>query len=185
MQKLNNQSLNRLSIPAFQQAKKQPIVLLLDNIRSMHNIGAAFRIADAFLLEKIYLCGITACPPHREIHKTALGAENSVIWEYVNDIATLVLKLQGEEYTVTACEQTTESITLGRYEPSALQKHAFIFGNEVFGVQDDVLALCDLALAIPQYGTKHSLNVSVSMGIVVWEMIQYICKPQNKPAKEV
>ncbi len=180
MQKLNNYALNRLSIEAFQQAQKVPIVLILDNIRSMHNIGAAFRIADAFLLEKIYLCGITACPPHREIHKTALGAENSVAWEYVPDIATLIPKLKEDGYIVTACEQTTESITLGLYEPSDLAKHAFIFGNEIFGVQEHVLSLCDLALEIPQYGTKHSLNVSVSMGIVVWEMIQYISKRQKK-----
>jgi 23S rRNA (guanosine2251-2'-O)-methyltransferase len=172
MQKLNNQGLKRLSISDFQQAAKQPISLVLDNIRSMHNIGAAFRIADAFLLEKIYLCGITACPPHREIHKTALGAENSVVWEYIDDTSSLVLKLKEQGYVVAACEQTTESIALASYNPVSLHNLALIFGNEILGVQDNVLAVCDLALEIPQYGTKHSLNVSVSMGIVVWEIVR-------------
>lgn len=184
MQKSNNEALQRLSVAAFQQAPKQPIVLVLDNIRSMHNIGAAFRIADAFLLEKLYLCGITACPPHREIHKTALGAENSVAWEYVKDITALVPVLKNSGYVITACEQTTASITLGSYQADPLQKHAFIFGNEVFGVQDHVLSLCDRALEIPQYGTKHSLNVSVSMGIVVWDILQGITTSQHRRAPD-
>lgn len=171
MQKLKLQELNRLSIEEFQRAPKRPISLVLDNIRSMHNIGASFRIADAFLLEKIYLCGITACPPHREIHKTALGAENTVPWEYVSDPITLLPRLKKRGYVITALEQTDQSIFLQHYSPRASHPHALVFGNEVFGMSEEVLALCDLALEIPQSGTKHSLNVAVSMGIAVWEMV--------------
>jgi tRNA G18 (ribose-2'-O)-methylase SpoU len=171
MQKLKLHELNRLSIQDFQTASKQPIVLVLDNIRSMHNIGATFRIADAFLLKKIYLCGITACPPHREIHKTALGAEEAVVWEYISHITTLLPRLKARGYVIAALEQTDQSIALQDYSSSPFQKHALVFGNEVFGISEEALALCDVALEIPQYGTKHSLNVSVSIGIAVWEMI--------------
>ncbi len=177
MQKLKLQELNRLSVQDFQAAPKQPIVLVLDNIRSMHNIGAAFRIADAFLLEKVYLCGITARPPHREIHKTALGAEDTVVWEYVPDTATLLPTLKTTGYVIAALEQTDQSIALQNYSPAKFHKHALVFGNEVFGISEEALALCDLALEIPQYGTKHSLNVSVSMGIAVWEMVTSILHP--------
>ncbi len=174
MQKLKLQELNRLSIQDFQAAPKRPITLVLDNIRSMHNIGAAFRIADAFLLEKIYLCGITARPPHREIHKTALGAEDTVAWAYIPDTAALLQNLKANGYLVAALEQTDQSMALQNYFPAQFQKHALVFGNEVFGVNEAALALCDLALEIPQYGTKHSLNVAVSMGIAVWEMAKSI-----------
>jgi 23S rRNA (guanosine2251-2'-O)-methyltransferase len=170
MQKLKLQELNRLSVQEFQTASKLPVVLVLDNIRSMHNIGAAFRIADAFLLEKAYLCGITAHPPHREIHKTALGAEDTVAWEYIPDTATLLPSLKASGYVIAALEQTNQSIPLQNYQPALTKKYALVFGNEVFGISEEALALCDVALEIPQYGTKHSLNVAVSMGIAVWEM---------------
>lgn len=170
MQKLKLQELNRLSIQDFQTAPKRPIALVLDNVRSMHNIGAAFRIGDAFLLEKIYLCGITAHPPHREIHKTALGAEDTVAWEYIPHTAALLPSLKAKGYVIAALEQTDQSITLQNYSPPQFHKHALVFGNEVFGISEEALALCDVALEIPQYGTKHSLNVSVSMGIAVWEV---------------
>lgn len=174
MQKLTLQELNRLSKQDFQTAPKQPIVLVLDNIRSMHNIGAAFRIADAFLLKKIYLCGITARPPHREIHKTALGAEDTVAWEYIPHTATLLSTLKATGYVVAALEQTDQSIALQKYSLQQSQKYALVFGNEVFGISEAALAVCDMALEIPQYGTKHSLNVSVSMGIAVWEIAKTI-----------
>jgi tRNA G18 (ribose-2'-O)-methylase SpoU len=170
MRKLSSQELNRLSVQDFKDILKLPLVLVLDNLRSMHNIGAAFRIADAFLLEKIYLCGITAQPPHREIHKTALGAEETVAWEHTSNAFTLVQSLKQSGYLIVAVEQTNQSIPLQDYQPSVNQKYALIFGNEVFGIQEEVLAACDVAIEIPQYGTKHSLNVSVSMGIAIWEI---------------
>jgi tRNA G18 (ribose-2'-O)-methylase SpoU len=170
MRKLSSQELNRLSIQDFKDIPKLPLVLVLDNLRSMHNIGAAFRIADAFLLEKIYLCGITAQPPHREIHKTALGAEETVAWEHTSNAFTLVQSLKQSDYLIVAVEQTNQSIPLQDYQPSVNQKYALVFGNEVFGIQEEVLTACDVAIEIPQYGTKHSLNVSVSMGIAIWEI---------------
>jgi len=170
MKKLSTQELNRLSTKEFKNAPKIPLVLVLDNLRSMHNIGAAFRIADAFLLEKIYLCGITAQPPHRDIHKTALGAEETVIWEYVPDTYTLLQSLKNSGYLIVALEQTDKSIPLQDYQTNANNKYALVFGNEVFGIQEEALAACNLALEIPQHGTKHSLNVSVSMGIAIWEL---------------
>ncbi|ACE06146.1 hypothetical protein Aasi_0766 [Candidatus Amoebophilus asiaticus 5a2] len=170
MKKLSTQELGRLSTKEFKNALKIPLILVLDNLRSMHNIGAAFRIADAFLLEKIYLCGITAQPPHREIHKTALGAEETVIWEYVPDTYTLLQSLKTKGYLIVALEQTDESIPLQSYQINSNNKCALVFGNEVFGIQEEALAACDLALEIPQHGTKHSLNVSVSMGIAIWEL---------------
>lgn len=147
-------------------------MMVLDNVRSMHNVGAAFRIADAFLIEKLCLCGITATPPHREIHKTALGAEEHVLWEYAKDTLSIVKQLKKDGYHITAIEQTDTSQPLYTSSYPAIQKRAVVFGNEVFGIQEEVLAACDTCLEIPQYGVKHSLNVSVSMGIVVWELIQ-------------
>ena len=170
MKKLSTQELNRLSIEAFKNTPKIPLVLVLDNLRSMHNIGAAFRIADAFLLEKIYLCGITAQPPHRDIHKTALGAEETVIWEHLSDTCTLLQSLKNSGYLIVALEQTDQSIPLQDYQTSLNKKYGLVFGNEVFGIQEEALASCDVALEIPQHGTKHSLNVSVSMGIAIWEI---------------
>ncbi|OJW66622.1 MAG: RNA methyltransferase [Candidatus Amoebophilus sp. 36-38] len=170
MKKLSLQELNRKSIEAFRTARKLPLVLVLDNIRSMHNIGAAFRIADAFLVEKIYLCGITAQPPHREIHKTALGAEETVAWEYASDSSILLQHLKKNGYLIVGLEQTDKSLLLYDYPATEDQKYALVVGNEVFGINEEALAACDIALEIPQYGTKHSLNVAVSMGIAVWEI---------------
>lgn len=170
MKKLSLQQLNRKTIDVFKNTPKLPLVLVLDNIRSMHNIGAAFRIADAFLIEKIYLCGITAQPPHREIHKTALGAEDTVAWEYIADTATLLKDLRKEDYIIVGLEQTDESICLYDYQLADAKKYAIVVGNEVFGISEEALATCNVVLEIPQYGTKHSLNVSVSMGIAVWEL---------------
>ncbi len=148
--------------------------MVLDNIRSMHNVGAAFRIADAFLVAKIYLCGITGTPPHQKIHKTALGAEEHVAWEHAQDTLAVIERLKAAGYVVAAVEQTDTSKTLHTFTPLAKQPYAVVFGHEVFGVQDHVLAACDLCLEIPQYGVKHSLNVSVSMGIVAWEFARSI-----------
>jgi 23S rRNA (guanosine2251-2'-O)-methyltransferase len=137
----------------------------------MYNVGAAFRIADAFLLEKLYLCGITAFPPHREIHKTALGAEQHVSWEHTQDTLSVVKRLKTEDYVIIAIEQTNTSKALRTFSSSVTQKYAVVFGHEVFGIQETVLSACDICLEIPQHGVKHSLNVSVSMGIVAWELV--------------
>ncbi len=144
--------------------------MVLDNVRSMHNVGAAFRIADAFLVEKVYLCGITATPPHREIYKTALGAEEHVAWEHAQETLTVVQRLKTAGYVVIAVEQANASRALHTFTRATTQKYAVVFGHEVFGIQEAVLAACDVCLEIPQRGVKHSLNVSVSMGIVVWEL---------------
>jgi len=170
MRKLKTHELPRLSPEAFQVSKKTPLVMVLDNVRSMHNVGAAFRIADAFLLEKLYLCGITATPPHREIYKTALGAEEHVAWEQAQDTLSIIKRLKTEGYVVIAVEQADASKALHTFSGSAIQKYAIVFGHEVFGIQEAVLSICDICLEIPQHGVKHSLNVSVSMGIVVWEL---------------
>jgi 23S rRNA (guanosine2251-2'-O)-methyltransferase len=170
IRQLSIQELGRLSEQDFKVTKKLPLVLVLDNIRSMHNVGAAFRIADAFLVEKIYLCGITAQPPHRAIHKTALGAENTIEWEYTSDTASLLRQLKKAGYLITAVEQTNASIVLDQYRPVAEQPYCLVFGHELLGITATALSYCDLALSIPQHGTKHSLNVAVAMGIVVWEI---------------
>lgn len=170
MKKLKLEELNRLSVEEFKEAPKTPLVLVLDNVRSMNNVGSAFRTADAFALEKVYLCGITGTPPHREIQKTALGAEQAVDWEHAPDTAELCKKLQAEGYKVLAVEQAEGSIMLHKFTPQQDQKYALVFGNEVFGVEDQVMELADGCLEIPQYGTKHSLNISVSIGVVVWQL---------------
>ena len=162
--------LGRKTPEGYRSAKKMPVVIVLDNIRSMMNTGAVFRTADAFLLEGIYLCGFTATPPHREIHKTALGATESVAWQYFERTVDAVALLKKEGYVVLALEQTTQSIHLQEFHPEKDRKYAVVFGNEVKGVSNEVLALCDLCLEIPQFGTKHSLNVSVTAGIVVWDL---------------
>ncbi|MFY0643208.1 MAG: RNA methyltransferase [Bacteroidia bacterium] len=165
--KLRNEELNRISVEKFKKVSKSPIVLVLDNIRSMHNVGAIFRTSDAFLIDKIYLCGITAQPPHRDIRKTALGAEESVEWEYVQDAVGLVKNLT--DYDIYALEQTENSIPLRNFKNSG-KKIALIVGNEVDGVQQELLDFCDASIEIPQFGTKHSFNVSVSAGIALWEI---------------
>ena len=166
--KLFNNELNRIDIEQYKQSVKTPIVLILDNIRSQHNIGSAFRTSDAFRLEKIYLCGICAVPPTPEIHKSALGAEFSVEWEHIDDTMDAVNRLKSEGYTIVSVEQAENSTMLDDFEYDDSKKYAFIFGNEVKGVQQSVVDASDICLEIPQYGTKHSLNVSVSIGIVLW-----------------
>ena len=171
--KLANSELNRLNIDEFKTAEKRPIVLILDNIRSQHNIGAAFRTGDAFRIEKVYLCGICATPPTAEIHKSALGAENSVEWEYLKDTADAIQKLKNQGYTIVGVEQTENSIALNKFTIEEDKKYALIFGNEVKGVAQPLLDYCDYCIEIPQEGTKHSLNVSVSIGVVLWD---FYCK---------
>ncbi len=147
-----------------------PLVVVLDNVRSCHNIGSVFRTSDALLVEKIYLCGITSTPPDKEIRKTALGAENSVAWEYLTSTLEIVSRLKEEGYVIVAIEQVEKSISLENYVPPENIKLALVFGNEVKGVQQEVVDVCDFALEIPQYGTKHSFNISVSVGIVLWDL---------------
>ena len=169
MRKLKNEELNRKTVVDFKEATKTPLILILDNIRSLNNIGSVFRSADAFLVEKIYLCGITAVPPHRDIHKTALGATDNVAWEYVENTLVVVKKLQEEGTSVWAIEQTENATLLNSFKPKPKTKHAFVLGNEVRGVSQEVVSACGQALEIPQYGTKHSLNISVATGIIVWD----------------
>jgi len=169
MRKLKNEELIRKTVSDFKQAEKIPLILILDNIRSLNNIGSVFRTADAFLIEKIYLCGITATPPHKDIHKTALGATENVAWEYVENTLDVVQKLQNEKVSVWAIEQTEKAVLLDVFQPKKNTKHAFILGNEVRGVAQEVVNACGQALEIPQFGTKHSLNISVATGVVVWD----------------
>jgi tRNA G18 (ribose-2'-O)-methylase SpoU len=171
MRKRSADELDRLSVEAYRQAGKHPVVVLLDDVRSAHNVGSAFRTADAFRVEKLYLCGITGTPPHREITKTALGADESVAWEYAADALAAVQTLKNAGYRVVAVEQAEGSVLLQAFDVSSDGRYCFIFGNEVFGVGDELMAACDACLEIPQFGTKHSLNVSVSVGIVLWEVI--------------
>lgn len=176
MRKLTIEELGRISAQEFKTIKKHSVVVVLDNVRSMHNVGAIFRTCDAFLVEKLVLCGITAKPPHREIQKTALGATESVTWEYVEQTASAVVSLQEKGYKLVAVEQTDQSRQLQHFHPNIAEKYAFIFGNEAFGVSDDVVALAEEALEIPQFGTKHSLNIAVSVGIVLWHYAQAVIK---------
>lgn len=168
--KLKNSELGRISPEAYKTEDKTPIVLVLDNIRSLNNIGSVFRTADAFLVEKIYLCGITATPPHKDIQKTALGATDSVDWEYAENTQELVQKLKDQGVQIAAIEQAENATFLSDFNPGKDQKYAFIFGNEVKGVQQEVVDKSDLVIEIPQYGTKHSLNISVSAGVVIWDV---------------
>lgn len=170
MRKLENSELDRLNIAEFKQVEKTPICIVLDNVRSLNNIGSVFRTADAFLIEKIYLCGITATPPHKEIHKTALGATDSVSWEYRESTMALLGELKAEGYTLLAVEQAENALRLNDFGIEANTKYALIFGNEVKGVSQEVVSASDQVLEIPQYGTKHSLNISVSVGVVVWDL---------------
>lgn len=170
MRKLKNEELNRIDVEAFKEADKSPIVIILDNIRSLNNIGSVFRTSDAFLIEKIYLCGITAQPPHKDIRKTALGATESVAWEYKESTVDLVKSLTADGYTILAIEQTENAIMLNNLEIDATKKYALVFGNEVKGVSQEVVDASHNVVEIPQYGTKHSLNISVSAGVVIWDL---------------
>ncbi len=172
MRKLENNELDRKSIEDFKEAKKTPLIIILDDIRSLNNIGSVFRTSDAFLLEKIYLCGITATPPNKEIHKTALGATETVTWEHHTDITSVIEKLKKENVQIFAIEQVENSIFLQDFEIDKAQKYALVFGNEVFGVSQKAIELCDGTIEIPQLGTKHSLNIAVSAGIVIWDLFQ-------------
>ena len=176
MRKLRNIELNRISVSEFKTTEKTPLVVILDNIRSCNNIGSVFRTSDALLVEKIYLCGITATPPNKDIHKTALDAEKSVYWEYYKNTEVAVAELKNEGYKVYAIEQVENSILLPNFQPGKNEKIAIIFGNEVKGVKQTVVDICDGSIEIPQYGTKHSLNISVSAGIVLWDIFQKIRK---------
>lgn len=169
MRKLKITEMNRLTVEEFQKVKKIPLVMVLDDIRSLYNVGSVFRTADAFRIEKILLCGITGCPPSIEIHKTALGAEQSVNWEYLKNTRDAVNKLHEKGYTVLAIEQVDGSTLLNKWSPIYSYKYAFVMGNEVKGVKQEVINICDGSLEIPQYGTKHSLNVSCTASIVMWE----------------
>ncbi len=170
MRKLRNNELGRISVDEFKEAEKTPIIVVLDNIRSLNNVGSVFRTSDAFLIEKIYLCGITATPPNKEIHKTALGATESVAWEYVEDTLTLVEKLKDEGVKVFAIEQADNSTKLDKLSVTKADKYAIVFGNEVKGVQQEVVTASHNCIEIPQLGTKHSLNISVSCGVVLWDL---------------
>lgn len=170
MRKLSMDELSRIGIDDFKNSAKTPILVVLDNIRSQNNIGSVFRTADAFRIEAIYLCGITATPPHREIHKTALGATDSVDWKYFETTKEAINTLKNKDYKIYAVEQIESSIKLNNLEIESNERIALVFGNEINGVNEDVLPLCDNAIEIPQIGTKHSLNMAVSAGIVLWEL---------------
>ena len=178
MRKLENSELDRKSIEAFKQSEKTPIIIILDDIRSLHNIGSVFRTADAFLIEKIYLCGITATPPNKEIHKTALGATETVAWEHTKDVLEVIRNLKNEKTTVLAIEQVESAVFLQDFAIEEDKKYALVFGNEVYGVSQEAVELCDGCIEIPQLGTKHSLNISVSTGIVVWDLFKKMKWPK-------
>lgn len=172
MKKLTMEELDRISVTEFKESEKSPVVIILDNVRSQHNVGSIFRTADAFRIAEIHLCGITATPPNREIQKTALGATESVNWKYFDSTQKSIELLKELGYKIIAVEQVHDSVAINDFKSEEYQKLALIFGNEVHGVDEEILALCDSFIEIPQFGTKHSLNVSVSAGIVIWE----ICK---------
>lgn len=174
--KKSMQELKRLSNEQFKAARKHPIVLILDNIRSMNNVGSAFRTGDAFAIEHLFLCGITPQPPHREIHKTAIGATESVEWKYFESTTEAINLLKSEGYTICAIEQTENSISLTELSIQKDEKVAIIMGNEVNGVDQDVIDISDKCIEIPQFGTKHSLNVSVCTGVVLWELVKQLKK---------
>ncbi len=179
MRKLSMDDLNRLTAEEFQRVEKFPYILILDDIRSMNNVGSVFRTADAFKVEKVILGGITARPPHREIQKTALGADETVAWEHVENVLEYIKYLQTEGYTVAAVEQVENSVSLLGFEPDLNKKYAFIFGNEVFGVSQQVVEQADFCLEVPQFGTKHSLNISVTTGIICWDFVSKFLASKN------
>ena len=172
MKKLSLKELNRISVKEFKKQDKAPFVFVLDNVRSALNVGSIFRTSDAFALEKIYLCGITAKPPHKEILKTAIGATSSVDWEHQISTAEVVQKLKNDGYFIIGIEQTNESISLQNFKLDKTKKYAIVLGNEVKGVDDDVLKLVDASIEVPQFGTKHSLNVSVCGGLIIWDLFK-------------
>lgn len=171
MKKLKTEELKRIGTEEYKQAEKKPVMIVLDNVRSLNNIGSIFRTADAFRIEGIYLCGITACPPHREIQKTALGATESVEWKYFEDIEEAIGALKQNSYKILAAEQTDNSTKLNHFFPEKNQKYALVFGNEINGVSDILVESADDCIEIPQYGTKHSFNVTVSAGIILWDIL--------------
>ena len=172
MRKLENSELDRKTIDDFKKSDKTPLIIVLDDIRSLHNIGSVFRTADAFLIEKIILCGITATPPNKEIHKTALGATETVAWEHHENVLEVIESLKKENVLTLAIEQVESSIFLQDFTVEKNQKYALVFGNEVYGVAQEAVAICDGCIEIPQLGTKHSLNIAVSAGIVVWDLFK-------------
>jgi len=174
MRKLENSELERKSIEDFKKSDKTPLILVLDDIRSLHNIGSVFRTADAFLVEKIILCGITATPPNKEIHKTALGATETVSWEHHENVIEVIENLKKENVVTLAIEQVESAVFLQDFTVEKNQKYALVFGNEVFGVSQEAVAVCDGCIEIPQLGTKHSLNISVTAGIVIWDIFKKI-----------
>lgn len=169
MRKLKLDELNRASIEEFKEQDKLPVVVVLDNVRSMHNIGSIFRTSDGFAVTAVYLCGITARPPHREIEKTALGATQSIAWEYFENTIEAIAKLRESDYKIVAIEQAENSTMLNEFTPSPGEKYALIFGNEVNGVSEEAMQVIDTCIEIPQFGTKHSFNIVVSAGIVLWD----------------
>lgn len=169
MQKLKMTDLNRVDVAAFKEQEKLPVVVILDNVRSMNNVGSAFRTADGFSIEKIYLCGITAQPPHREIEKTAIGATASVDWKHFENTVDAIQELKSEGYQIIAIEQAVDSTYLHQFQPTDTEKYALIFGNEVNGVSEEAMAMIDHCIEIPQFGTKHSFNIVISAGIVLWD----------------
>lgn len=177
MRKLENSELDRKSIEDFKKSDKTPLIIVLDDIRSLHNIGSVFRTSDAFLVEKIILCGITATPPNKEIHKTALGATETVAWEHHENVLEVIENLKKENILTLAIEQVESAIFLQDFKVEKNQKYALIFGNEVYGVAQEAVAICDGCIEIPQLGTKHSLNIAVSAGIVVWDLFQKLNWP--------
>lgn len=173
--KILNSELNRKTVEDFKRSEKTPLIIILDDVRSLNNIGSVFRTADAFLVEKIYLCGITACPPNKEIHKTALGATDTVAWTYCKTVEEAISELRQEDIEIWSIEQVENAVMLNDFEVNENQKYAVIFGNEVKGVSEKAIALSDGCIEIPQLGTKHSLNISVSTGIVVWDFAKKLC----------
>lgn len=169
MKKLKSDELNRVGVEEFREQEKLPVIVVLDNVRSMHNIGSVFRTADGFAIEKLYLCGITAQPPHREIEKTALGATQSVAWTHFESTLEAVASLREDGYEIIAIEQASGSMMLNTFQPESSKKYALIFGNEVNGVSEEVMAQIDKCIEIPQFGTKHSFNIVISAGIVLWD----------------
>ena len=174
MKKLKNSELSRLSIEEFKNSSKTPVIVILDNIRSAHNVGSVFRTCDAFLIDKIILCGITAIPPNKEIRKTALGSSESVDWRYYKNTEEVIMKLKKKDYQIIAVEQANKSIKLESFRPENEKKYAIIFGNEIKGISQKIIDNSDSVIEIPQFGTKHSLNVSVSAGIVIWDIFSKI-----------
>lgn len=170
--KLKTTELDRLDVDSFKVLEKFPIVVVLDSIRSLHNVGSVFRSADAFKIEKVVLCGLTAQPPHKEIHKTALGATETVEWEYFEDVKEAIISLRQQGFTIVAAEQAEQTVDLQDLKSHTKSKTAFVFGNEVFGVDQSVVTESDFVVEIPQFGTKHSFNISVSVGIVLWEAVR-------------